>query len=154
MKKTFTTFSVTAALAVLLMPTTAQAFGEVGRWSSGWGQGTTEYTVVDAKRNALYIACSDSAPVTMTLTFAGKEYGSYAKQGFDLIIDGSAISTPYETSSRVGSNNFRYTWDALRKAKTLEAKTADGRLVALPLVGAAKTLPATKSRDFPCHTAF
>ncbi|MBX3905235.1 MULTISPECIES: hypothetical protein [Ralstonia] len=133
---------------------TAHAFGEVGRWTSGWGQGTSEYTVVDAKRNALYIACSEDRPVSMSLTVAGKEYGSYTQQEFSLIIDGKEISTPYATSSRVGADNFRYAWDAMRKAKSLQAKTADGKVVTLPLVNAAKALPSSKSREFACRTEF
>ena len=130
------------------------AYGEVGQWSSGWGQGVSEYTTVDAKKNGLYIACSDSAPVAMTLTVSGKEYGTYARTGFDLIIDGNEVQTPYMTESRVGADNFIYAWDLVRKAKTLKAKTADGQVVDLPLKGAAKVLPKTNSKDFPCSVAF
>lgn len=151
--KVIARFAIAAACATTLV-STAHAFGEVGRWTSGWGQGTSEYTVVDAKHNALYIACSEDRPVSMSLTVAGKEYGSYTKREFNLIIDGNEISTPYATDSRVGTNNFLYAWEALRKAKSLQAKTADGKIVTFPLAGAAKTLPGSKSRDFACRTEF
>ena len=131
-----------------------QAYGEFGQWSSGWGQGVTEYTAVASKQTALYIACSDSMPVSMTLTANGKRYGSGEAKGFDLIIDAKEIATPYETGSRVGANNFLYTWDALRKAKQIRARTADGKLVELPIKHAAKTLPKTSDKGFPCTVEF
>lgn len=142
-----------ATLQLAYLPLSAHAFGEPGRWSSGWGQGTSEYTVVDAQQNSLYIACGDS-PVTMTLTLGKKEYGSYSKKGFDLIIDGRAFSTPYDTSYHAGADNFRYLWDLMRKAKTLQAKTEDGKTVKLPLAEVANALPSAKSKNFPCNTEF
>lgn len=142
------------SLAVLgLISTQAFAFGEVGQWSSGWGQGVSEYTVVDEKNNSLYIACGDE-PVTMTLTVDRVEYGSNSKKSFDLIIDGKGIEMPYETSSRVGADNFRFAWDGMRKAKTLEAKTSTGKTIVLPLKNVAKALPASKSKQFGCLTDF
>ena len=136
-----------------LVSAQAFAFGEIGQWSSGWGQGVSEYTVVDEKSNSLYIACGDE-PVSMTLTVDRVEYGSNSKKSFDLIIDGKVIEMPYETSSRVGSDNFRFAWDAIRKAKTLEAKTSAGKTIALPLKSVAKALPASKSKQFVCQTDF
>ena len=90
----------------------------------------------------------------MALTVSGKEYGTYAKTGFDLIIDGKEVQTPYDTGSRVGANNFIYAWDSIRKAKSLKAKTADGKVVDLPLKGVAKTLPKANSKNFPCSVDF
>lgn len=133
----------------------AWAYGEIGQWSSGWGQGVTEYTAVVSNKTSLYIACDEhEKPVSMTLTIEGKDYGSGAKKGFDLIIDGKEITTPYDTGSRVGANNFFYAWDAIRKAKTLKAKTEDGKMVDLPLKGAAKVLPSTKAKKFTCRVDF
>lgn len=133
----------------------ALAYGEVGQWSSGGGQGVTEYTAVVSNKTNLYIACDEyEKPVSMTLTVDGKEYGSFAKKGFDLIIDGKEVSTPYDTGSRVGANNFLYAWDAIRKAKTLQAKTEDGKVVDLPVKGASKVLPSTKAKTFTCRVDF
>ena len=42
----------------------------------------------------------------------------------------------------VGENNFNYAWQAMRKAKTLQAKTSDGKILNLPIKGAAKAIPA------------
>lgn len=139
---------------LIACPLAALAYGEIGQWSSGWGQGTSEYTTVDATGNALYIACSEDRPVSMTLTVNGVEYGSYNDKGFDLLIDGVEVQTPYDTASRVGANNFQFAWDALRKARTLQARTTDGQLVALPTKGSAKALPAWGTSEFSCSTEF
>ena len=139
---------------LLTVASGAFAFGEPGQWSSGWGQGVSEYTAVVGKQADLYIACSDSMPVSMTLTVDGKRYGSGEAKGFDLIIDAKEIATPYETGSRVGANNFLYAWDLLRKAKQIRARTADGKLVELPVKHAAKALPKTSDKNFPCSVEF
>ena len=145
--------TITAGLLGLLLSSQVLAFGEVGRWSSGWGQGVTEYVVVDAKQNQLYIACGDE-PAHMTLTVAGREYGYGTNQDFSLVIDGKEVEGMSDADSRVGSDNFRYAWDRIRKAKSLAAKLPNGKLVPLPLTGAAKVLPASNSKGFPCHTLF
>jgi len=136
-------------LAAALVSGSVLAAG-TGHWQSGFGQGNFEYFVTDAKQNRLYIACNDSEPATMTLTLNGKDYGHGADVGFNLIVDGKQIDAPYDAGSHVGSENFRYAWDAIRKAKTLQAKTDNGKVVSLPLTGAAKALPASKSKLFAC----
>ncbi|MCR3895682.1 hypothetical protein NUK31_22375, partial [Aeromonas caviae] len=106
-------------LTAILLCNNALAYGEAGRWSSGWGQGTSEYTAVVNEQNHLYIACNDTRKVSMTATVQGKEYGSYAGQAFTIIVDGSQYDAPYETESRVGENNFFDMWGKLRKAKSI-----------------------------------
>lgn len=130
------------------------AFGEAGRWSSGWGQGVSEYVVNDGKGNQLYIACSDDeqTPANMTLTVGGKRYGFAESRDFVLIIDGKPPLSPSDAGSNAGGDNFRVAWDGIRKAKTLVAKTADGKTVSLPVTGAAKALPSMKSKQYSCVT--
>lgn len=128
----------------------AMAYGEAGRWSKGWGQGTTEYAAVVDEQNQLYIACNDMRKVSMTATVNGKQYGSYTKQGFTIVIDGQHFDEPYETESQVGESNFFYLWDKLRSAKTIAISTADGQQLALPTQDATSVLPATQSADFGC----
>ncbi|MEO9384238.1 hypothetical protein [Chromobacterium phragmitis] len=144
---------ILAALAALISQQ-ALAFGETGRWSSGWGQGISEYMVKDAKGNQLYIACNNDGetPATMTLTVGRKQYGYGSQQDFVLILDGKAPLSPSDAGSRAGGDNFRLAWDGLRKAKTLVAKTADGKTLSLPLTGAAKALPSSKSKEYSCVT--
>ncbi|HDT6079954.1 TPA: hypothetical protein QHC28_004670 [Aeromonas veronii bv. veronii] len=135
----------------ILCSNNALAYGEAGRWSGGWGQGTSEYTAVVNEQNTLYIACSDTSKVRMTATVQGKEYGSYKSQAFALIVDGSQYNEPYETDSRVGENNFFDMWGKLRKAKSISIVTADGKQLALPTKDVASVLPATGTPEFGCQ---
>ena len=43
-------------ISSLLLSTYAHAYGEAGRWSSGWGQGTSEYKAVVDENNSIYIS--------------------------------------------------------------------------------------------------
>ncbi len=134
------------ATGLLLSSTALQA----GQWTTGWGQGTSEYIAeVDAK-NGLNIACNDINPVRMMATVNGKEYGSFASQSFDLVVDGVRYTTPYDTGSRLGANSFVPMWDHLRRAKTITLETQDGQTLALPTTGATSALPASNSREFGC----
>ena len=135
---------------LLISSSVAFAYGEAGRWSSGWGQGTSEYTAVVNEQNNLYIACNDTRKVSMTATVQGKEYGSYAGQAFSIVVDGSQYDAPYETESRVGENNFFDMWGKLRKAKSIRILTADGKQLALPTKEVASVLPATNTPEFDC----
>ncbi|RMD00165.1 hypothetical protein EAY64_05425 [Aquitalea palustris] len=134
----------------LLLSSQVMAFGETGRWSSSWGQGTSEYATVDAQHNQLYIACNETDSPMISLKVGNKEYGALPAKEFSLIVDGEVFDNIGNTGSRVGNQNFVRAWDKIRKAKSLEAKTADGKLIKLPLTGAAKVLPASRSKDFPC----
>jgi hypothetical protein len=86
----------------------------------------------------------------ISLKVGNKEYGALPAKEFALIVDGEVFDNIGNTGSRVGNQNFVRAWDKIRKAKSLEAKTADGKLIKLPLTGAAKVLPASRSKDFPC----
>ncbi|MGQ7248278.1 hypothetical protein ACUN9Y_13205 [Halomonas sp. V046] len=150
--KTFA--SVCFAMAATAAATSTLAFGEPDSWSSGWGQGVSEYAAVNAYGDELYIACSDYDPVRMTLTSGDRSYGSGYEGDFSLIIDGTEVQYPYETDSRVGSNNFYFAWDALRKAHSIAAVTSDNDYIELPSKGSASALPAWGTPEFPCQTAF
>lgn len=134
----------------MLCSNTAMAYGEAGRWSSGWGQGTSEYTAVVNEQNNLYIACNDTRKVAMTATVKGKVYGSDANQAFAIIINGERFDTPYETESEAGESSFHYMWDKLRDAKTITIETADAQQLVLPTQDVASALPATKTTEFDC----
>ena len=142
---------ILALTATMPLSSTAWAFGDVGQWSSGWGQGVSEYMVVDAKGNKLYIACSPDENVKMILTTGGKDYGSYGEKGFDLIIDGDEIWQPY-SEAHAAQGSFLLAWNGIRSGKKLQAKTEDGKLIDLPLKNAAKALPKPTAKDFPCKT--
>ena len=44
--------------------------------------------------------------------------------------------------------------DGVKQAKQIRARTADGKLVELPIKHAAKTLPKTSDKGFPCTVEF
>lgn len=151
--KFFSAITIMAAMTALPL-SSAYAFGEPGTWSSGWGQGVSEYLAVNKSGDELYIACSDSFPVRMTLTVGDHSYGSSENGDFALIIDGTSIDYPYDTASRVGANNFLHAWDLLRKAHSIKALTSDGIEVELPSQGSARVLPEWGTSTFSCMTEF
>ncbi|MFS8171002.1 hypothetical protein [Vreelandella titanicae] len=154
--KLATALSVSCLIGVAVVPASASAyFGEPGTWSSGWGQGVSEYSAVSADGTAeLYIACSLDWPVKMDLTIGETTYGSGSQSDFNLVIDGEEISIPYETDSHVGADWFLYSWEALRKANSIFAVTSDGQRVELPSKGSSAALPNASSPEMPCQTGF
>lgn len=148
-----TAFTIAATIAFIPV-SGASAFGEPNTWSSGWGQGVSEYIAVNHNGDELYIACSNMSPVSMTLIANGKSYGGGEQEDFSLTIDGTTIQHPYETSSRVDADNFLYAWDLLRKANSIQAVTSDGAKIELPSQGSARALPAWGTPEFSCHTEF
>jgi hypothetical protein len=145
------------ASATALLCSNAMAYGEAGRWSSGYAQGTTEYTAVVDEQNQLYIACDDIHKVSMIVTINGKEYLPETKRynpddpnAFAVVVDGERFDTPYLTESDAGESSFHDMWDKLRDAKTISIVTADAQQIALPIKDVASVLPATKSPEFGC----
>lgn len=144
-------------VSLLLISTTALAVGEPGRWSTGWGQGTTEYMATVDKQNSLYIGCNDTEKVFMMVTIKGNEYvpeqhiyNPDDKNAFAIIIDGERFDTPYLTESNAGEQSFYYMWDKLRGAKNIVVETADKQQLTLPTQDVASILPATKATAFGC----
>lgn len=144
----------TASTLGLLVTSASASFGPAESWSSGWGQGVSEYVANTKYGDYLYIACDPYSTVKMTLNIGEHSYGSYSDKDFSLIVDGQEVQTPYETGSRVGANNFYFLWENLRTAESIVALTSDGIHVELPTRGAAKELPEFPSEGFPCVTEF
>lgn len=71
---------LTALLGTLLSSTTQAGTYE---WTSGWGQGVTEYLVDDGNGNGLNIACSseDDQAVRAYASISGQEYSSESDEG-------------------------------------------------------------------------
>ncbi len=134
---------------LLLASMNAMAFGEVGQWSSGWGQGVSEYTAVSAEGDSIYIACDPEKDMYMSVTVGGKEYD----KGFDLVTDGELFESPYDTKTTRIAADFPMLWVHLRKAKSIQVKTHDGKTVDLPSKGSSKVLPAIGSDGFSCFVS-
>jgi hypothetical protein len=135
--------------ALLLASMNAMAFGEVGQWSSGWGQGVSEYTAVSVDGNSIYIACQPDKDMYMSVKVGGEKYDA----GFDLVIDGELFKTPYDTKTTEIAVDFPMLWVHLRKAKNIQVKTHDGKTASLPSKGSNKTLPAVGSPDLECSVS-
>ncbi|UYY87729.1 MULTISPECIES: SH3 domain-containing protein [Alcaligenes] len=98
-------------------------------WSSGYGQGTTEYHVDDGNGNSLLLSCPSGQPrpATATMTTRGFDYHS-PKDTIEMsfVIDGVEFDDPFNTSCRACENNFVQSfWPALLKANNLFVR-ADG----------------------------
>ena len=153
-----TTISI-AALSVLLSPSTF-AFGSKTEWTSGYAQGTSEYTVLGTGQSALYFACSpDSAAFVQFTDQQGNQYSSIGLEGksiaFYAVIDGEEYILN-DVQSDAGASNFSVAWDALRKGKKLVIELKDSEKIlsktSFTLKGAKSTLPAFK--DSECKIGF
>jgi hypothetical protein len=154
--KLATALAIPCTIGLLALPITASAyFGEPGTWSSGWGQGVSEYSAVSADGAAeLYIACSEYDPVSMNLTINNVTYGNDQQGEFNLILDGYEVESPHFTNSRVHADNFLYAWERMREATSIIAVTDDGNQVELPSRGSAKALPGVGEPGMVCKTQF
>ncbi|HBP1969508.1 hypothetical protein FA346_26245 [Pseudomonas aeruginosa] len=112
---------------------TSTAWGGTYEWTSGWGQGVSEYQADDGNGNALSISCPDheGGYISAYADIAGKAYSSDQEGGFDVIADGVLYSNPFFTDCRVCAANFPGFWKALRQANNLQI-SAEGRTVNLP----------------------
>lgn len=136
-------------LSLVTLPALVRA--EPGRWTSGWGQGTSEFFVDDHRGNRLYISCDGyENPGRMWVTLNGRSYGFQERYSFDLIINGQRVESPDNAFSRLGSALFNQAWDLLRQARTIRVLTHDGKEAGFPVKGVAKALPARSSKNDPC----
>lgn len=112
---------------------TNTAWGGTYEWTSGWGQGISEYQTDDGNQNGLLISCGEQEGLAVSAyaDIAGKAYSSDQEPGFDVIVDGVPYSNPFFTDCRVCAANFPGFWKALRQANNLQI-SAEGRTVNLP----------------------
>lgn len=128
-----------------LVPVMAQAFGNKDTWSSGWGQGVSEFVIKGKGQSQLYLSCEDygSQPATIIFTDSnGHEVSMDEDKSLQVSIDGGALIDISESGSRVGGNNLALAWAQLRKGKQVSV-TGDGvKPATFTLSGATKVLPA------------
>ncbi|AXK22925.1 hypothetical protein HLB02_03300 [Serratia nevei] len=145
--KTLMTGLFCCALAV---PLIAQA--ETGSWTSGWGQGTTEYSVRGQGQSQLYIGCDPyKAMFVMFTDAAGRSLTNYNAQtqtrSFYVAVDGSDPILFNDELSRVGADSVRLAWDKLRKGKTVIVSGEGMQTTRFTLKGAGQVLPAFSQSD-------
>lgn len=140
-------------LALLLLPSAALA-EPIGRWWTGFGQGTIEYGIKNdsAGSDTIYIACepdrtairfsvrgADPKPgSTIIVTIGGDEWELYADR--DQFVP---------TSSHVAADNFISLWHAMRRGQVARVRLDTGRSTVFTLRGAARVLPRQ-----PCQTDY
>lgn len=137
MKKAFLTVTgVAAILGAFLAPTFAHA--AEGRWVEGFSQGNYEF-FVDKQGMRLYLGCRTEEGSHSYVAFSKIDSGLEVPR-FQIKVDGMTFDAPFETSSRVGSNNYHALLQALRK--TPATVTYQGKTIVFPVTGAAKAIPA------------
>lgn len=131
-------------LTCALMPAIAQAFGNQNTWSSGWGQGVSEFVIKGKGQSQLYLSCEDygSQPATVIFTDAnGHEVSMDEDKNLQIRIDGGEPIDISESDSRVGSNNLVLAWTQLRNGKQVSVSGEGVKPATFTLAGAAKVLP-------------
>ncbi|WP_199063701.1 hypothetical protein [Serratia sp. ASV30] len=131
-------------LTCALMPAIAQAFGNQNTWSSGWGQGVSEFVIKGKGQSQLYLSCEDygSQPATVIFTDAnGHEVSMDEDKNLQVSIDGGESIDISESDSRVGSNNLVLAWTQLRNGKQVSVSGEGVKPATFTLAGAAKVLP-------------
>ena len=131
-------------LTCALMPAIAQAFGNQNTWSSGWGQGVSEFVIKGKGQSQLYLSCEDygSQPATVIFTDAnGHEVSMDEDKNLQVSIDGGESIDISESDSRVGSNNLVLAWTQLRNGKQVSVSGEGVKPATFTLAGATKVLP-------------
>ncbi|WP_413501801.1 hypothetical protein [Serratia proteamaculans] len=128
------------------------AFGEVNHWSSGWGQGTTEYVVKGKGQSQFYIGCNpDKAMFVMFTDPTGQSVDNYdgltQTRTFFVSVDGGEPIAFNDVVSRVGVDNVHVAWEKLRKGKAVTVTGDKLQPAHFTLNGASKVLPVFGQSD-------
>lgn len=142
-------------MAVGLIACSGMASGEpIGRWFSGYGQGTMEYGLKNdsAGSDYFYIACPyDGA--TISFTVGGKNPRPLSTVIVVVGAEEYELTTDkwgqFRTTSHVSYDIFRSLWASMRSGSAMRVRLSSGQSTAFTLKGAAKVLP----RD-QCETGF
>ena len=129
-------FGLLTSAALTVVPLCANA--AEGRWTQGFGQGNLEF-FVDAQGMRLYLGCM-TAEGSQSYVSLFPAAGGADIAAFEVKVAGLKFSAPFETASRVGSQNYVALLEALRKAPA--TVTFQGRSIAFPSGGAAQAIPA------------
>lgn len=132
------------AAAVALAP--AQVRSEpVGRWWSGWGQGTTEYGIKNdsAGSDAIYIACAHDTTY-VSFTVAGKNPSPGSRVIVTIEPDEYEFLATRDgylgTLNHVEADTFYALWSSLRRGTAARVRLASGESTIFSLKGSSKVL--------------
>lgn len=132
-------------LGSLAISTAAHA-EPIGRWWSGFGQGTVEYGIKNdsAGSDEFYIACKPSG-ATINITVGGVDAPKNSHVIVTIAADEYELATDewgdFRTNSTLGDAIFGALWTSIRKGSVMRVRLPSGESTPFTLAGAAKILP-------------
>ncbi|HGA3275596.1 TPA: hypothetical protein ACIR6I_004867 [Enterobacter hormaechei] len=122
----------------------ALAFGNHETWTSGFAQGTAEYTILAKGQSQLYLACDSSGSQAATIIFTdvnGHQVSMDSGQTLIMKIDNAEEADISESDSHVGENNLMWAWNKLRIGKRVVVSGSGAKQAVFTLAGAAGVIP-------------
>ncbi|HFT3484584.1 TPA: hypothetical protein ACHT7R_004041 [Klebsiella pneumoniae] len=123
----------------------ALAFGSHDTWTSGFAQGTAEYTILGKGKSQLYLACDSSGSQAATIIFTdanGHQVSMDSGQTLTMKIDNEEEANISESDSHVGEDNLIWAWNKLRTGKRVIVSGTGAKPAVFTLKGAAGVIPA------------
>lgn len=120
------------------------AFGKHEAWTSGFSQGTAEYTILGKGQSQLYLACDSSGSQAATIIFTdvnGHQVSMDSGHTLTMKIDNAEEADISESESHVGSDNVMWAWSKLRSGKRVIVSGTSAKAATFTLNGAATVLP-------------
>lgn len=129
----------------LCFSTQVLASGNHEAWTSGFAQGTAEYTILGKGQSQLYLACDSSGSQAATIIFTdvnGHQVSMDSGQTLTMKIDNNEEADISESDSHVGEDNLMWAWNKLRTGKRVLVSGSGAKPVVFTLNGAARVIPA------------
>ena len=136
---------IPALMFAALTPAVSQAFGNHDAWTSGFAQGTAEYTILGRGQSQLYLACDSSGSQPATIIFTdvrGHQVSMDSGQTLTMKIDNGEEADISESDSHAGEDNLMWTWNRLRTGKRVLVSGSGAKPAVFTLKGAAGVIPA------------
>jgi len=126
------------------------ALGNHETWTSGFAQGTAEYTILGKGQSQLYLACDSSGSQAATIIFTdvnGHQVSMDNGQTLMMKIDNTEEVDTSESESHVGSDNVMWAWNKLRSGKNVIVSGTGAKPTAFTLKGAGVVIPEFGEND-------
>lgn len=123
----------------------ALAFGSHDTWTSGFAQGTAEYTILGKGQSQLYLACDSSGSQAATIIFTdvnSHQVSMDSGKTLTMKIDNAEEADISASDSHVGQNNLMWAWNKLRTGKRVVVSGSGAKPAVFTLNGAAGVIPA------------
>ncbi|MEG1347880.1 MAG: hypothetical protein RSD49_07480 [Hafnia sp.] len=136
--------SIVLLVLTLCFSAQALAFGNHDAWTSGYAQGTAEYTILGKGQSQLYLACESTGSQAATIIFTdanGHQVSMDGSQELTMKIDNEEEVSISESESHVGSDNVMWAWNKLRSGKRVIVSGTGAKPATFTLKGAATVLP-------------